>query len=481
MPASEAERARTSARPVSPLERSRFTFRTGEGDEATRLAAVAAGRALDVAALASRVALGSPLARGATIYQGVRALAPEPEPLGGVEPPPRVGDAAAFLRYALEAAVDRALEGAERVAVLTGGGLDSGALLALAHARGRLRGISVFAVALDFGGPGDDRPHLAALERHVGVEVERMTPEHGAAHAESFLRGVDAAPFTWPGGPMEVAALARAKARGAERVLTGVGADELFDGEPRALAARALGGDPIGAVRAARALRGFERPRAPALTWIARPVASAILPRAVRAWRARGEAWAPPWAGPELVAYLRAAAEGARTRALAPRDTPAARLEALCGAPHREHLAWLRHQQEIAAGVERRDPFLDRALARAVTSLPPAWLLLGQVRRGLFREAIRGLVPESLREREDKASFEPAFTRFASALGGFEALRPLARVPRLAALGLAWPGPFGEAFEELARAPLDSEGWATVWPALAVEAFLRARDEGAAS
>lgn len=462
-----------------------FVFRAaasagaGDAPESDRLADIVATRSfeLDARALAARVLLLPPTHPGETPYRDVIAVS-VPAPVGAAgRDAPRVAtprDAVAIVRRALDRALEHALQGVRRVAVMTGGGVDSSALLALAVERARRTGGTAFGVALDFGGPGDDRPHLAALEAHLGCEILRVRPE-GAAHRIALVRsGVDAAPLTWPGGCMEIEMLARARANGAECALMGVGADELFDGNPRALAEIARRGDLAGALTAARRLEGFALPRSPSLTWVLRPLIAELLPTSIRAVRAyRTPARAPAWARPRLQAHAREWRDREIGRTLRKARTPRERFERLDSSPTRGHLAWLRHQEQVASGLERRDPFLDPELVATVSALPPEWLLHCDARRGLFREAVRGLLPESLRLRMDKASFEPAFARFVAAAGNFEALRDLAAVPHLAALDLVDPRAFREAFDAFSRHPDD--GWTDVWPALAVEAFLQGR------
>jgi asparagine synthetase B (glutamine-hydrolysing) len=462
-----------------------FTFRTASGTETSHeLASLAAPGhvAYDVRALAARVLLRPPTRIGETPYLGRLAVrvVPPPAEVSAEPAPPTPEEAARTLRRALERAVDRALEGTKCVAVMTGGGVDSSALLALAVRRARRTGGAAFGIALDFEGPGDDRPHREALAAHLGCEIMRVRPEDAAHRFATLARGVDATPVTWPGAAMEVEMLARARAHGAEVALMGVGADELFDGDPRALAGLARAGHVRDALTTARTLRGFAAPTHPTLQWIARPLVAAALPRAWRRRRARrtAAAGAPVWAGGLLRDHARAWQHDDLERSLDPPRDAAGRYARFDGSPSHEHLAWLRHQEQMASGLERRDPYLDRELARFVTALPPSWLLHGGVRRGLFREAVRGLVPESIRLREDKASFEPAFRRFVDASGGFSMLQPLVRMRELGALGLVDPPRFRDAFTAFCAAP--DEGWGDVWPALLVESFLVARREGRA-
>ncbi|HVM69359.1 MAG TPA: asparagine synthase C-terminal domain-containing protein [Gaiellaceae bacterium] len=377
------------------------------------------------------------------------------------------------MRHALERAVERSLGDARCVGVMAGGGLDSAGLLALALEWARPRGAEVFAVALDFAARGDDRPYLRLLERRLGCEVIRVRPEEGAPHL-AWTSGVDAAPFCWLTGPMEAEMMIRARERGAECVLMGVGGDELFDGEPQALARVARRGHVVTAIRRARSLRGFFAPRSRTLSWIVRPLVGGVTPRAIRMRLARRtRPWLPAWAGPVLRRYL----EDLRSRDLDALDQNLARGVVVDPAQlerNRANNAWLRHQEQIIAGIERLDPFLDRELIATVAGFEPDWLITGGIRRGLFREALRDLLPGELLEREDKAYFEPAFVAVTNAPAGLEGMRELADARELAALGIVEPRPFREAFDAFVAAPDEGPPWMTIWPALCVERFLRA-------
>lgn len=415
---------------------------------------------------------------GETPYQGVTCTLEEPSVIAELAdaPLPRsAADAARVLRAELEAAVDRALVSVRRVAVLAGGGVDSAGLLALAVEWARRTGGSAFAVALDFASPGDDRPHLDALETALGCEVVRVSPEEASPRI-SLMHGVDAAPFPWPVAPMEVELMARARALGAERVLMGVGGDELLDGDPRSLSGFLSRGSVGSAFRSARALRGFDRPRFPFASWVVRPALARFMPRALRLRRARrNPVRIPTWAGPELIAYLNRAHDSRVADAAESlrREEDSLASSTAAEKRYREYLAWCRHAQEVASGVERVDPFLDPTLTARVERFPAAWLLHGGMRRGLFREAMRGLLPSSVRLREDKASFEPAMTRFVSSAGGLSALRELASATELHAHGLVDRRAFTATFDGFVAAPEQREAWAALWPALSVEAFLR--------
>lgn len=414
---------------------------------------------------------------GRTLYADVELELVTRSPRVVAEPCASRDAAPAFLRGALERAVDVALAGVRRAAVLTGGGLDSAVLMGLAMAWAKRTGGSAFAVSLDFESAGDDRPHLRALEHHLGCEVIRVRPEDAAARIALLDTGADAAPATSSTMPMEVELLARARAHGAERVLGGAGGDELFGGTPSSLADVARRGHPLRAARMARSLRGFARPRRPAWSWVARPLLARCLPGSLRAWRGRRHAVLPvlPWAGPVVRAYLteKRRLAGEQNRRL-PR-TPAERFATLYDGPQQVVIAAGRQVEEHVAGVDCWYPYADPDLIAAVVSVEPEYLLFGARWRGLLRAAAHDLLPDSLRERMDKAYFEPAMRRWMVAAGGLESLRRLSSGRELAALGLVEPKAFSEAFDRFVATPDDGESWVSLWSALAVEAFLRGR------
>ena len=432
---------------------------------------------VDASVLAAWVVGEPPNARGRTPYQGIdveEVSAPSPRPRAE----PTLAEAPAFLRRALTDAVDAALVGVRRVAVMTGGGIDSSVLLGLAAGWAKRTGGSAFAVSLDFEGPGDDRPHMRALETHLRCEVLRVAPEDAAHRIEMLAHGVDALPAWHAMMPMEVEMLARARAHGAERVLCGAGGDALFGGSPQSLADVAWRGHPLRALRATRRLAGFGRPRARAWSWVLRPLLGRALPSRLRGWRDRRSSRSSPppaWAGPVLRSFYREQRRLAGVHVRQPPRTEPERYEQLRDDPERMVLASCRHQEEHAGGVDLWCPYLDLELLRAIAALRPEHLILGERWRGLLRASIRELVPDSLRERDDKASFEPALRRFVDAAGGLASLRPLASMSDLAALGLVDPKAFAAAFEQLLARPDDGASWARCWPPLAVEAFLRGR------
>jgi asparagine synthetase B (glutamine-hydrolysing) len=455
-----------------------IVFHRGDRSSSSLADLVDSRTPIDALALAGWVLRWPPNRPDETMYRGVDAeLATSPLRRVHTGAPPSLAEAPAFLRRALDDAVDVALQGVRRAAVMTGGGLDSSVMLGLTMRWAERTGGSAFAVSLDYEAPGDDRPHLAALERHLDCEVIRVTPEECAPQIAMLAAGADAAPAYAATMPLEVEMLERARANGAERLLSGAGGDELFGGEPRALADVAMHGHPIRAVRAARRINGFGRPRSPTWSWVVRPLLARTLPTAVRVWRARRHApcESPAWGGPVVRSFLEEKRRLLGDVAGRQPRTAEQRFESIRDDDRRPVLAWGRQLEEQLTGVDCWDPYLDLDLAAAIAFLPPEYLLSGDRWRGLLREAARDLLPVTVRERMDKASFEPALRRFVDAAGGLEALRPLASGRELASLGLVEPRELRAAFDRFVTEPEDGVSWVGLWSALAVEAFLRGR------
>jgi asparagine synthase (glutamine-hydrolysing) len=383
-----------------------------------------------------------------------RAVAPALEPLD-----PR--GAVTALRRALEGAVHRAL--GARTAVSVSGGLDSTGVLAFA-AREQP---DVLAMALDFDEPGRDAEHRDVACAHLRVPVRLVAPEAGGAHVLSTMI-VDALPTAWPTAPLEIELARAARAAGATVVLTGNGGDDVLDGDP-VLVARSLRRDPVATLRSLLALRGpgLPPPLCRLRSWVLGPRARAMAPLALRRLRdAHALRTSMPW--------LRR--DAARLLATHDRGDERDRYQTFASGHWLTGVSVFRHQVEVASGVARRDPLLDPELVRFVLALPPEALFAGGWTRGLYREVLRDLLPESMVFRSTKGGFEPGFRRMVEAAGGFTALAPLARVRRLADLGIVEPRRFRTAWESLVSAPDDAR-WIDVWPALSVEAFLASVDD----
>jgi len=133
------------------------------------------------------------------------------------------------------------------------------------------------------------------------------------------------------------------------------------------------------------------------------------------------------------------------------------------------------------------DVFMDFDFVRFMLEIDPVLLSHGDEYRGLYRLAMKGVLPERIRTRQDKASFEPAIGAAALAAGALDWLRDLASLRSLAEYGLVDPGPFLPLFErwmgavhlgERTETVPGDESCHQVWQLLSLEAFLREHGTG---
>ncbi len=398
-----------------------------------------------------------------------------------IEPPPqpartsgKAEDLAAEFREILVEIVARDARGLSRASVMTGGGMDSSGVLAVAklgYRQGRHRCL-FDAVAMDFGGPGDDRPHLRALCSSLEIEPLRVQPEEAVRLVPSVLTA-DAAPLYWPTYPLEMAAVRRAARAGAEAIFTGSGGDVVTGGDFSFYSERTLGRRLLPAMWGAAKLETLwpSSPSSRVMDLVLKPAARRLVPRSWLELRrvdqlTRTHRWA--WAGRRLRAFLLEDAE----RAAGEEQLQEKSWYSWMALSHDlVRVADLRGQCEHESRLAEHCPYLDAKLVEFVAGIPPEMRFHGHRDRGLFREAMRGLLPESLRTRPDKADFEPMLNEVGTAAHSKGALGRLVKMEALGDLGLVDPAAF-ECAVRRAVAKGDGRVWADVWPALAAEAFM---------
>lgn len=396
----------------------------------------------------------------------------------------RPEDLAAELRERLDAAVGRAMGTSERVAVHVGGGLDSSGVLALAVARSRGAGTrDVQALAEVWACPGDDGPHLAALENALGIVALRLrASEAGPWFTRSLCTDAQPQVFSAACGDMLLSATSRL--RGADATLTGHGGDIVCGGD-LSFAPLILAGQPVRAVVDALRLqvpRDLDiAPLRRLSRWIVRPLlaplARSILPRGLLlAKRRRGHK--KPWLTPRFIELLSPA-----IAAVPPTpETPDEWMAHLCAHPLFAALSVSWGQIASITGVAPVDVFRDLDLVRFVAQIDPMVLSHGHSFRGLYRLAMKGILPESVRLRRDKALGQPFVAAAAMAAGATGFLQDLSSLDRLASLDLVDPDAFRSLFAAWLRALRRGErvevdatdrSWNMVWSVLSCEAFLR--------
>jgi hypothetical protein len=135
-----------------------------------------------------------------------------------------------------------------------------------------------------------------------------------------------------------------------------------------------------------------------------------------------------------------------------------------------EGLRW-----EDRTGLPSVHPYLDDEFVMLTARLPTRAIFAGARERGLLRESMEGLVPDSVRYRKDKAPGEPAFAEAFVAMGGYESVRDLVTMRELEKIGVINGQAFRAAFERFAAAPLTERASSPVrlWRAIVAEAYVR--------
>jgi asparagine synthetase B (glutamine-hydrolysing) len=388
-------------------------------------------------------------------------------------------DLAKHVRDEFEAAVARQSRGARRIGVLTGGGIDSGNLLATAVHNHRHRGgPEVVPLSFDFGGEGDDRPHLGALCRQLGVEPVRIAPAEGAVFGMRDRIVDGQINQILPSAVMSVA-MARAREAGVDRVFDGMDSEAIFDADGVVFGDFLLR-HPFAALSNATRFHAIGETR---WRWWRRmligPLARHVLPpfvieargKVLRGRLARARAASLPWAGPRLRAFL-----GNPDNCLRPRPigSQRARVSALASSPALTVNRDSASRWEIAGGVPISRPYLDDEFLQFMGRVPSAAIFAGARDRGLLRESMAGRVPETLRNRMDKSRPREALASAFAALRDSSALSSLLSMRELEALGIVDARSFRSAFDDFAADPLrDDAAWIYLWAAISGEAHTR--------
>jgi len=209
------------------------------------LASLFPSASIDARRLAMLIAYGTETDTDRTVYAGILRLRPcetivaERDGLRITRDFPRLAgayrkgnpqDLAVELRDRLEGAVARATSGADRIAVLVSGGLDSSGVLALASAVCReVPGKTLDAISVQYAGPGDDRPYFTELTTALGLAPIRLRPQDAAPWFGQSLC-MDAQPGNLASTCLFLLQGAKAVEREADVVLTGVSGDKISGG-----------------------------------------------------------------------------------------------------------------------------------------------------------------------------------------------------------------------------------------------------------
>ncbi len=249
----------------------------------------------------------------------------------------------------------------------------------------------------------DERPYIEAVVERTGAESLQVFPD-GPRLIEEMPR------FLWfqdepVGGTSYLAQWAVMRAaseRGVKVLLDGQGGDELLCGYPGywgSYAADLLKAGQLG--RAIRELRAYRRRRGGLHPTVAGNLARALLPASVvssaRSWL-KGHA---RWINREFARHFQTDS-GYPRRFGSALDNHTAAYLATHSLP-----ALLHHEDRsaMAFSVEARLPFLDTRLMEGLVSLPARFKLRDGLDKYVLRQAMTGVIPESVRTRRDKVGF----------------------------------------------------------------------------
>lgn len=128
---------------------------------------------------------------------------------------------------------------------------------------------------------------------------------------------------------------------------------------------------------------------------------------------------------------------------------------------------------EVAAGMPVREPFVDIELVRTAAGMSHKELEPGGVSRGLLRHIMRSSAPREICHRQSKADFTPALVSGIYETSVWHYVRELGRGEAMAAEGMQAARMLAAQFPLLHADPSRGELWAKLWPAIAVEHFVR--------
>ncbi|MBC5765305.1 asparagine synthetase B family protein [Ramlibacter albus] len=318
-------------------------------------------------------------------------------------------DYVAHYRDVLFKAVHAMSRSDSAIACEASGGLDSSALFSiLVHfsRTGQLQAPGVHGVALQFdAAESDESVYQQALCDHLQAPIEQFRPgEYTLDWYLDFARAFRSFP-PMPNGAMLIPLHAASSAGGRRVVVSGIGGDEWLSGvsDYRATALRERRWRELAALLASESRRdGW----ACTLARLGRhgflPLGPERLKRPLKQLLTRGLPQAE-WVAPrlrELAAKARRAdrsGEGAdvvRTRLLE-------KLDCAAGLWWRE----ITELQMAQTGVERRSPFWSRRVVETAFSMPEWLRVKDGLPKSVHRLAMRGLLPDAILERADKATF----------------------------------------------------------------------------
>ena len=320
-------------------------------------------------------------------------------------------DAARELRSLFVDSVRLHLRADVPVACCLSGGIDSSAIvMAMREVSGSALDLRTFSHIADSAALSEER----WIDLVGGAARARMTKVRPSAQEMAAdldrLVAVQDEPFISSSIYAQYRVMREIGQAGVKVVLDGQGADEMLGGYEFYLGARVaslLRAGRLGAaaslMRRASATRHIPafRQLQVAMDYLLPPAASAMARRAV------GRELVPAWVNGAWLDAHGAHIDSLRTAGA--KDILLESLQKTLGGPGLANLLRYEDRNSMAWSVESRVPFLTTRLADFALSLPESYIIGddGTTKR-VFREAMRGLVPDAVLDRRDKIGFATA-------------------------------------------------------------------------
>lgn len=351
----------------------------------------------------------------------------QPAPIAYWQPDTRTDDdisfseAAGTLRDKFLNSVALHLRSDVPVGTALSGGIDSSAIVAAIRAvqpDARIHAFSYVAAGTEF----DEERWIDMAGRHAGAQVHkvRTSPEQLRGDLDA-LTAAQGEPFGSTSIYAQYRVFEAAKQAGIKVMLDGQGADELFGGYRQYLGTRLAALLRQGRIpQAWRFLRAASRLPGVSASYIAQKAFEHLLPQALQepARRLVGREMMPSWmnqmwfsrAG--VAAQRLAVADGSQLlKAMLLQDLRATNLPGLLRYEDRNSMAF---------SIESRVPFLTTDLADFVLRLPERFFIANDgTTKYIFREAMRGLVPDAILDRRDKIGFATPEAQWLRSLDGW--------------------------------------------------------------
>ncbi len=389
----------------------------------------------------------------------------------------RYADSSSYAEHFRElftSAVTDRIRGLDRAAITVSGGLDSGSIAAVAQQCGAGTKIRGFTQTYDQLAECDEREFSHHLSSELGLAIEPVSTERFwlFADEEAFRPRLESPFQIFTSCERHI--YQRCQALGIKVLLTGHGGDSLLTGSGLAYFDRLLRGDPrvFRDMRAHAALHHYSM-----TTLLNRYLLRPLIPNAIKAsLRARS-----PWQDPAFPAWMES--EFAARIGLSHRLRTHPRLPRLTGRGRRARITEMRHLGSIARavyyldrttsefGLECRHPFLDRRLVEYALALPDEQLFKAGQTKLVLRGALRGILPEAIRNRPDK-TYSTAFIDFSLRKISAHRISALFADPVCAALGFVNSAELCRAWEGFCSGSIPIRG-AMFWFPLTLEAWLR--------